>query len=272
MKQGGAFFTVVLLLEIVYGPYQAYTLPWNRWRFFSFPYREGDKEMYLRKSDVGIILFFATVALFILLLFGCSGNVAQPMFGLPDSVVITTRSAIQGQQGYYFELTRAAASSTSEVVFGITHASVSPHPFYILVRDAADTPEGAAIRRLQRATHAGFSREIPSGYVILGTKEVDIDARLGQNTPTFSRTLYLFFTTQKGHKVYFPICLTFDDVAYRKFWEIVNAGAKVIDTGDDSTDGKTGDETDFVTWLSAPLDPTAGPITCVYIRGAAHCG
>ena len=28
--------------------------------------------------------------------------------------------------------------------------------------------------------------------------------------------------------MYFPICLTFDDVAYRKFWEIVEGGPKVI--------------------------------------------
>ena len=165
-----------------------------------------NKEMHIKKSDITIVLLFAVMLLVAVLLFGCSGNVAtQPVFGVPDSVVVTTLSAIQGQTGYYFTLTRGDASgTTAEVVFGIAHTGVSPHPFYILVRDAAETPEGAAIQRLHGATHAGFAREAPPGYVLLGTKEVEVDIRLGQNTPTYSVTRYLFCTTQKGHKVYFP--------------------------------------------------------------------
>ena len=158
---------------------------------------------------------------------GIFARLYPPIFGLPDEVFVTTVQAIQGKQGYYFDLIRSAGT-VSEVVIGLAHPGVSPHPFYILVRDMATTPEGAAIRRLQGTTQAGFSREIPEGYVILGTKEVDIDLRLGTNTPTFSVTRYLFFTTKKGYQVYFPVCLTFDEPAYRKFWEIVATGPEVI--------------------------------------------
>ena len=149
-----------------------------------------NKEMYLTKSDIGIVAFFVMMAvLMTVLLFGCTGNVTPPIFGLPDEVFVTTVQAIQGKTGYYFELIRSAGT-VSEVVIGLAHPGVSPHPFYILVRDTATTPEGAAIRRLQGATQVGFSREVPEGYVILGTKEVDIDLRLGQNTPTYSVTRY----------------------------------------------------------------------------------
>ena len=214
--------------------------------------------MNKESRSIGVVLIVT------MLLCGCSGNVAEPIFGVPERVTVTTLQAIQGKTGYYRHLIRGdGAGATAEVVLGLAHSGVSPHPFYILVRDSATTPEGAAIRRLQGAIQAGFSREVPQGYVLLGVKEVDIDIRLGQNTPTYSRTLYLFFTTKKGHRVYFPVCITFDEPAYRKFWEVVAAGPKVIGGGvdvPDDTDNGFQTDSNFVRWLKQdPVGGTAPP-------------
>lgn len=191
---------------------------------------------------------------------GCTGDVTNPPFGMPDIFAVTTLEAIQGTTGNLLEFSNTEDPNALEIVFEIRDADVSPAPVYILIRSGADTPQDAlisdSIRMLNQARQVRLERSVPDGYARLASHTITMRMEAIERPRLSAHTRHLLFQTQAGSSVYITLCVSFDQAAYRKFWDFIATGPKVIGGGPPTTGD--GPSPEFTGWFNS--DPVGGPI------------
>ena len=230
---------------------------------------EEEIEMKVTKEVCMVVVVMAALGVFFA---GCTGDVENPVFSMPDSFAVTTLQAIQGTTGNVFEFSNTDDPNAEEIVFVVRASGVSSYPVYIVVRSGDDTPQDAlmsgSIRMLNQAHSQTqlqtpwirLAREGPNGYARLAEHTITIQMDTTTERPMLSsHTRHILFTAPSGGRVYITVCISFDQAAYRKFWDLMATGPKVIGGGTLPPTTGDGPSPEFTNWLNAPLDPSLGP-------------
>ena len=92
---------------------------------------------------------------FLLFLIGCTGDIQEPIFSVPNEISVVTPEEVRGKTGFPFEFSSVddsvADNNVAEVTLQIRAAGISSAPFFITVRHRADDTVGGAIRMLNTA-------------------------------------------------------------------------------------------------------------------------